>query len=166
MNRRRITLLITALVFLALYSTGGFFFNNFLTLRVLVNLLGDNAFVGIAAIGMTFAIISGGIDLSVASVIAFTTIFVAQTVEGGMHPVASMGCALVLGALFGAAQGWLVSVFELPPFLVTLSGMFFARGMGFMINDCRVRQRAATLGRTGKHRRVPSKKGSTWYRCS
>ena len=135
MNRRYVTLIITAAVLSALYAGGGLLFPNFLSLRVLVNLFGDNAFVGITAVGMTFVIISGGIDLSVASVIAFTTIFIAQNVHDGMHPVPAMLCALVLGSVFGATQGWLISFFGLPPFLVTLSGMFFARGAGFIIND-------------------------------
>lgn len=135
MNRRYLTLMITAVVLIALYAAGGVFFANFLTLRVVVNLFGDNAFTGIAAVGMTFVIISGGIDLSVASVIAFTTIFIAQSVHDGMHPLAAMAAVLVLGLIFGGVQGWFISFFNLPPFLVTLAGMFFARGVGFIVND-------------------------------
>ncbi len=135
MNRRHLTLVITAGVLILLYACGAAYFSNFLTIRVIVNLFGDNAFVGITAVGMTFVIISGGIDLSVASVIAFTSIFIAQNVQNGHHPVPVMAAALVLGALFGAAQGWIISAFSLPPFLVTLAGMFFARGVGFIVND-------------------------------
>ena len=135
MNRRYLTLLITAAVLLLLFACGGVYFNNFLRLRIIVNLLGDNAFLGITAVGMTFVIISGGIDLSVASVIAFTSIFIAQNVENGMHPLPAMGLALILGFAFGMIQGWIISHFALPPFLVTLSGMFFARGVGFIVND-------------------------------
>ncbi|MDR2392289.1 MAG: sugar ABC transporter permease YjfF [Planctomycetota bacterium] len=135
MNSRYLPLIITALVLGLLLAAGGYFFNNFLSLRVFINLFGDNAFVGVTAVGMTFVIISGGIDLSVASVIAFTTIFIAQTVQDGMHPLLSMTFALMLGLLFGAIQGWFISSFNLPPFLVTLAGMFFARGTGFIIND-------------------------------
>ncbi len=135
MNRRYLTLSITAGVLLLLFACGAVYFNNFLSLRVIVNLFGDNAFTGIAAVGMTFVIISGGIDLSVASVIAFTTIFIAQNVQNGCHPVPIMLAALCLGAIFGAVQGKIISFFNLPPFLVTLAGMFFARGVGFIIND-------------------------------
>lgn len=155
MKRRNVTLLITALVLLLLYGAGGVFFDNFLSLRVLVNLFGDNAFVGITAIGMTFVIISGGIDLSVASVIAFTTIFIAQTVHDGLHPLAAMGLALILGALFGAGQGWIISAFELPPFLVTLAGMFFARGMGFIINDVSLAIKNSFYSQTIRHLAIP-----------
>ena len=54
-------------------------FPRFFSLRVVVNLFGDNAFLGVAAIGATFVILSGGIDLSVGSVVAFTSIFIAVT---------------------------------------------------------------------------------------
>ena len=135
MNRRYLTLMITAAVLILLFAGGAAYFKNFLQLRVVVNLFGDNAFVGIAAVGMTFVIISGGIDLSVASVIAFTSIFIAQNVHNGYHPVPVMIAALILGAAFGMLQGWIISFFDLPPFLVTLAGMFFARGVGFIVND-------------------------------
>ncbi len=155
MNRRYTTLLITALVLIALYACGGIYFNNFMRLRVLVNLFGDNAFTGITAVGMTFVIISGGIDLSVASVIAFTTIFIAQNVQNGMHPIPAMLLALVLGSLFGAVQGWIISFFQLPPFLVTLAGMFFARGMGFIINDVSIAIKHAFYSETIRNLAIP-----------
>ncbi|MCC8165509.1 MAG: sugar ABC transporter permease YjfF, partial [Planctomycetes bacterium] len=155
MNRRYMTLLITALVLIALYACGGIYFNNFMRLRVLVNLFGDNAFTGITAVGMTFVIISGGIDLSVASVIAFTTIFIAQNVQNGMHPIPAMFLALVLGALFGAVQGWIISFFQLPPFLVTLAGMFFARGVGFIVNDVSIAIKHAFYSETIRNLAIP-----------
>ncbi|MCC8116399.1 MAG: sugar ABC transporter permease YjfF [Planctomycetes bacterium] len=155
MNRRYMTLLITALVLIALYACGGIYFNNFMRLRVLVNLFGDNAFTGITAVGMTFVIISGGIDLSVAAVIAFTTIFIAQNVQNGWHPIPAMLVALVLGALFGAVQGWIISFFQLPPFLVTLAGMFFARGMGFIINDVSIAIKHTFYSETIRNLAIP-----------
>ncbi|MDR1533657.1 MAG: sugar ABC transporter permease YjfF [Planctomycetota bacterium] len=155
MKRRHLTLLANALVLLLLYGIGGVYFKNFLTLRVFVNLLGDNAFMGIAAIGMTFVIISGGIDLSVASVIAFTSIFIAQTVHDGLHPWWAMAMALCLGWLFGATQGWLISFFELPPFLVTLSGMFFARGMGYIVNDVSLAIKHGVYSQTIRNLAIP-----------
>lgn len=138
MNRHHLTLLITLLVLVILYACGGIYFNNFMRLRVFVNLFGDNAFVGIAAVGMTFVIISGGIDLSVASVIAFTSIFIAMGVQIGYHPIPVMIAVLIIGMIFGAIQGYFIAFFALPPFLVTLAGQFFARGVGFIINDVSV----------------------------
>ena len=126
----------TILVFLALYGFAAWKYEGFFTLRVFVNLLGDNSFLAIAAVGMTFVILSGGIDLSVGSVLAFTTILIATLVgKQGMHPAAAIPIALALGTSLGVGMGWLIHRYELPPFLVTLGGMFFARGMAFVVNQ-------------------------------
>ena len=133
-SSKYIPLLATALVLAGIYGAGCVSFDNFSSLRVAVNLAGDNAFLGIAAVGATFVILSGGIDLSVGAVVAFTSILVASLVEKhGLSPLAAILVAVSVGALFGAGMGCLIQWFELPPFLVTLAGMFLARGAGFMI---------------------------------
>jgi simple sugar transport system permease protein len=135
-SSRYIPSLGTGLVLAALYIAGCISFENFSSLRVAVNLAGDNAFLGIAAVGATFVILSGGIDLSVGAVVAFTSILIASLVETHhLHPAAAILLALLLGALFGAGMGSLIQYFDLPPFLVTLAGMFLARGIGFIVNS-------------------------------
>ena len=135
-----IPLLATASVMLALYLAGGLLFPKFFSLRVVVNLFGDNAFLGIAAVGATFVILAGGIDLSVGSVVAFTGIVIATAIgEWHMQPATAIALSLFVGAVFGAVMGCLIQVFELPPFLVTLAGMFLVRGLGFVV-------RAESLG--------------------
>lgn len=133
LNPKFIPLLATSAVLVALYTAGCLLYPNFSSLRVLVNLFGDNAFLGIAAIGATFVILSGGIDLSVGAVIAFTGIFVATLISSGVPPLAALIAALAVGAAFGALQGWLIRAFTLPPFLVTLAGMFLMRGLAFVV---------------------------------
>jgi len=133
-SARFIPLMATALVLASLYILGCVSFDNFGSLRVLVNLFGDNAFLGIAAVGATFVILSGGIDLSVGSVVAFTSILIASLVGHGLSPFAAITIALIAGAIFGAFMGVLICAFELPPFLVTLAGMFLARGLGFIVH--------------------------------
>lgn len=129
-------LFITLLVLTALYSTASILFHGFFSGSVAANLIGDNAMLGIAAIGMTVVILAGGIDLSVGAVMGFTTILVAVLVqEHHVPPLAAMGIGLVLGFLFGLAMGFLIDRFDLPPFLVTLGGMLFARGIGFKISS-------------------------------
>jgi ribose/xylose/arabinose/galactoside ABC-type transport system permease subunit len=129
-------LLATALVLVILYSLGCLSYRNFSSLRVLVNLVGDNAFLGIAAVGATFVILSGGIDLSVGAVVAFTSILIATLVtECKVPPLAAISIALILGALYGALMGCIIFWFEMPAFLVTLAGMFLARGLGFVVHS-------------------------------
>lgn len=135
LDPRHIPLLATAVVLVALYVVGCVAFPNFGSLRVLVNLFGDNAFIGVAAVGATFVIISGGIDLSVGSVIAFTGILIAQGLAHGWSLPLTLAGALAFGLGFGAGQGALIQAFTLPPFLVTLGGMFFLRGLSFVVND-------------------------------
>jgi galactofuranose transport system permease protein len=109
-------------------------FPNMFSTRVLGNLLTDNAFLGIAAVGMTFVIISGGIDLSVGSVIAFTGVLIAVLVGWyGFHPLVAFAIALVLSTLFGAGMGAIIHYLDVPAFIVTLAGMFLARGLSFVI---------------------------------
>jgi galactofuranose transport system permease protein len=96
--------------------------------------LTDNAFLGIVAVGMTFVIISGGIDLSVGSVIAFTGVFLAVATERyGVDPYLAFALILGIAALFGAGMGLLIHTFQIPAFIVTLAGMFLARGLSFVL---------------------------------
>ena len=121
-------------VLVAIYTIGVFLYPGFSSLRVFLNLFTDNAFVGVVAITMTFVILSGGIDLSIGSVIAFTGVFAAKLLQDGYDPGLIIGLTLGLGAVFGFVQGFCIHVFEMPPFLVTLTGMFLARGGAFWLS--------------------------------
>jgi simple sugar transport system permease protein len=126
---------VTAGILLALFTAASLAYEGFFSPRVIVNLLADNAFLGIAAIGVTLVIFSGGIDLSVGAVIGFTSILVATLVTGhGVHPALAWPLVIAIGAALGAMMGVLIHVFRLPAFLITLAGMFLARGAGFWIN--------------------------------
>ncbi len=108
---------------------------NMLSTRVIGNLLTDNAFLGIAAVGMTFVILSGGIDLSIGSVIAFTSVFVAVVIGSlGVHPLVAFAAVLVISTIFGSAMGAMIRYLGIPPFVVTLAGMFLARGAAYLIS--------------------------------
>ena len=128
-------LLVTAAVFAILFATASRCYDGFFSARTLVSLLTDNAFLGIAAVGMTLVIFTGGIDLSVGAVIGFTSIFTATLVEQRhFAPGLAWALALLAGAGLGAGMGALIHFFRLPPFLITLAGMFLARGAGFWIS--------------------------------
>ena len=134
-SRTQISLVATVCVFAALYGLAAWRYDGFASRGVFVALLGDNAFLGLAAVGATFVILSGGIDLSVGAVIGFVNILVADLITvHGVHPLAAFALALGFGVTLGAGMGFLIHRFALPPFLVTLAGMFLARGLGFVIS--------------------------------
>lgn len=131
----RLPLLVTATLFVAMSAAGGVLYDGFLSPQVFLNLLIDNAFLCIVAVGLTFVILSGGIDLSVGAVIAFTSVLSATLVQRhGWHPLAAIPLVLALGAGFGALMGTLIRYYRLPPFVVTLAGMFLARGAATLIS--------------------------------
>ena len=134
MKQRYLPLVATITVFVVLFLVGGALYKNFLSLLVLSDMLADNAFVIIAAIGTTFVIISGGIDLSVGSMIGFVGVVMANLDAAGWNPVVSGLMMLAFGVLFGALQGLIIDFCEIQPFIVTLAGLFALRGSCFMVN--------------------------------
>lgn len=132
--QRRLPLLTTAFVLAVLYVTAGCLYDGFFSGGVLTNLLTDNAALGIAAVGLTLVIFSGGIDLSVGAVIGFTSILAASLVAKGWSPVAAAGVTLLCGAALGAGMGAVIYFFRQPPFLITLAGMFLMRGLAYWIS--------------------------------
>ncbi|MBY5365842.1 sugar ABC transporter permease YjfF [Rhizobium sp. WSM1274] len=135
MNSKYLPLLATVVIFVLAYVGCALQYPNILSTRVIGNLLTDNAFLGIAAVGMTFVIISGGIDLSIGSVIAFTGVFLAVILQKtSIHPLLAFTIVLVITTAFGAVMGAIIHYLEMPAFIVTLAGMFLARGMAFVLS--------------------------------
>ena len=133
--RRNFPLLATAGIFALLFAAASLKYDGFLSGSVLVNIFSDNAFLGITAVGMTLVIFAGGIDLSVGAVVGFTSIFSATLIQRDVHPGLVAFYSLSLGALLGAFMGTLIHVFKQPAFLITLAGMFLARGAGFWVSN-------------------------------
>jgi galactofuranose transport system permease protein len=133
-NPRLYPLLATIGIFVAAYGICVIQFPFMFSTRVAGNLLTDNAYLGIVAVGMTLVILSGGIDLSVGSVIAFSGVFIAVLLrDTSLHPLAVFTLLLVVTTLFGAAMGWVIHALAVPAFIVTLAGMFLARGGAYML---------------------------------
>lgn len=133
--QRRLPLITTGAIFAALFVTAGLLYDGFFATRVMVNLLTDNAALGLTAVGMTLVIFSGGIDLSVGAVAGFTSIFVANLVERHhVHPALAALAALAIGGSLGAGMGTIIHFFRQPAFLITLAGMFLMRGCAFWID--------------------------------
>ncbi len=132
--QRHITLFATAIVLVVLYGIAAYLYRGFLSGGVMLNLLTDNAALGITAVGLTLVIFSGGIDLSVGAVVGFTSIFSAMLIQHhGFHPLAAGALAVLVGAALGLGMGVVIHFFKQPPFLITLAGMFLMRGLGFWI---------------------------------
>ncbi|MEM9159181.1 MAG: sugar ABC transporter permease YjfF [Verrucomicrobiota bacterium] len=136
LSASKLSLLSTAFVLLLLFTICAVSFDGFFSMPMIANLLRNNAYLGIMAVGMTFVILSKGIDLSVGAVYGFTTVLLASLYESGaVSGPLGWAIALGLGLGFGLFMGTLIVRYELPPFLVTLGGMFFARGMAFVITE-------------------------------
>jgi simple sugar transport system permease protein len=102
--------------------------------QVFLNLLVDNAYLIVLAVGMTFVILTGGIDLSVGSVVALSTVIVATALQGGWPMPLAVGTVLVVGPLLGLLMGLVIEYFDVQPFIATLAGMFLARGLCYVIS--------------------------------
>ncbi|MER7176924.1 galactofuranose ABC transporter, permease protein YjfF [Streptomyces mesophilus] len=154
---RRLPVLVTAALFLAMYGGGLSRYANygFGEPQVFLNLFIDNGYLLVAAIGATFVIMSGGIDLSVGSMIGFTTMFTAWLVERqGLPLVLVVPLALGVGAFGGFLMGYVIHNFEIQPFIVTLAGLFLFRGLCLVISKESISIGDASVG-TLAQTRVP-----------
>jgi len=124
-----------ALAILILLFVGAqIYFGNFISARNISALLLDNAYLLILAVGMTFVIVTGGIDLSVGSVMAFTGILLAKMLGTGIPAVVAVPTILVGGAVIGLLIGVLVQYFNVQPFIASLAGLFLARGLAYVVS--------------------------------
>jgi len=132
---RHVPFLASLAVLIGAYIFGAVSYDYFASIDVIRNLVVDNAFLAVAALGATFVILMGGIDLSVGSVMAFTSILIATLIkEHSWHPATAFAVAALIGTAFGTLQGFLIQTFRLPAFLVTLAGLFIARGAAFAVH--------------------------------
>lgn len=134
-KKQHVPIIVTTALLTLMFAAGSLRYTGFFSWQVLLNLLIDNAFLLIVATGMTFVILSGGIDLSVGSMIALTTMLSAALVEqAGWPPAVVIPLVLALGSLMGAGMGAIIHYFNIQPFIVTLAGMFLARGLCYVIS--------------------------------
>ena len=131
---RVLPVLATFVLFVAMFAVGSARYDGFFSLQVLLNLFIDNAYLLVLAVGMTFVIITGGIDLSVGSVVALSGVLAAKLLSVGWSAVAVLVIVLLVGTSLGLAMGLVIHYLELQPFVVTLAGMFLARGLCYVIS--------------------------------
>ena len=126
-------LLTTITIFILLYFMGGRLYPAMQKPQVFFNLFINTASLMIVAIGMTFVIITKGIDLSVAGMIALTSAASAALLAKNASPALVMPLMLLMGITFGFTLGCIIHFLKVEPFIVTLMGLFFARGMAYII---------------------------------
>lgn len=137
LNNTGVLLLITISLFVLLYLISSIVFvdSNFAKYSVLFNLINNKAYLLMLALGLTVVLISGSIDISVGGVTGLVSMVIAtMLLDGDLSAMWTIPVALGIGIAFGIVQGYLIAYMEIQPFIVTLSGMFFARGMISVIN--------------------------------
>ncbi|WP_369283858.1 sugar ABC transporter permease YjfF [Oscillibacter sp. GMB15532] len=129
-------LLITISVFIAMYICAILFLGSgFLKPQTFFNILNENASLIILSCGMSIVMITGGIDISVGTLTALVCMSSAVHLDyQGGSVLTSLLLALGIGLAFGIVQGFLIAYLEIQPFIVTLAGMFFAKGMTTIVN--------------------------------
>lgn len=120
---------LVALIFVILFSS--FRYSNFLDQFTLYSTIDFNAKFGLIALGMTFVIMTGGIDLSVGGVAALGSVVVALTSHYGFWPTVLV--VVLVGGVVGAVNGWVVAWLNIPPFLATLAMLLIVRGLALIL---------------------------------
>ncbi len=135
-NGNSILLLITIVLFVVMYGAGCIIYadKGFTHLQTFLNVLINNAGLICVACGVTCVMLTGGIDISVGSLVAMDCMFLAVGMEHwGMKSPVLMLLVLLIGIVFGAVQGFCIAYLDIQPFIVTMAGLFFARGMTAVI---------------------------------
>lgn len=125
----------TLILFGLIYLIASVNYRGFSRPQVFLNLFIDNATLIIATVATTFVLLTGGIDISVGSVVSLTCMLIAWMLERTQIPALIVIVIVILfGMLFGLVQGWLITRFNLQPFIITLAGQYFGRGLTAIIS--------------------------------
>ncbi len=128
------TVILTFLVFILVYFIGGRLYPAMQKPQVFFNLFINDASLLLVSIGMTMVILTGGIDLSVGGVIALVTTASAAMLQAGVSAFVVIPLMVVLGVGLGLMLGWIIQDLKVQPFIATLMGLFFSRGMAYIIS--------------------------------
>ncbi|HCS00552.1 MAG TPA: sugar ABC transporter permease YjfF [Lachnospiraceae bacterium] len=145
-NSNTLLLFITIALFIVLYAGGCIAYGakGFTHLQTFLNILITNAGLICVTCGMTCVMLTGGIDISVGALIAMDCMLLAVGMSKGMGAIPMVIIVLLIGAAFGIFQGFLVGYLEIQPFIVSMAGMFFCRGMTAVICTDQVSIKEAT----------------------
>lgn len=137
MSDTNLLLTITIVVFVLMYLSAMLFIGRgFLRFQMFFNILNENAALIILSCGMSIVMITGGIDISVGKLTALICMSAAVNLDyQGGNVMTAVLLSLAIGIAFGLVQGYLVAYLDIQPFIVTLAGMFFAKGMTTIVNS-------------------------------
>jgi simple sugar transport system permease protein len=121
-------------VFVLIYFIGGQLYPAMQKPQVFFNLFINDGSLLLVSIGMTLVILTGGIDLSVGGVIALVSTASAAMLRSGVSPYFVIPLMIVLGVALGSVLGWIIQYLKVQPFIATLMGLFFARGLAYIIS--------------------------------
>ncbi len=127
-------LLTTITVFILAFLIGGWLYPAMKNPQVFFNLFINGGSLLLVSIGMTLVILTKGIDLSVGGVIALTSAASAALLRAGVSPFVVMPLMVIMGVVFGSTLGCIIQFLKVQPFIATLMGLFFARGMAYIIS--------------------------------
>lgn len=136
-NSNNILLLITVVLFVVMYGAGCIIYadKGFTRVQTFCNLFINNAGLICIACGMTCVMLTGGIDISVGSLVAMDCMFLAVGIEQwGMSSPVLMLLVLLIGIVFGLVQGFCIAYLDIQPFIISMAGLFFGRGMTAVIS--------------------------------
>lgn len=131
---RRGSLVVTSGLFVVMFGGAALRYPGFLSGQVFLNLFVDNSFLIVLAVGMTFVILTGGLDLSVGSLVGLTTVIAATLLRAGWPAPIVIVLVIAVGSTSGLLVGIAVHYFEIQPFVATLIAMFLARGLCYVIS--------------------------------
>lgn len=139
-NSNKLMIIITIALFFIMYFTGCMIYQDkgFGRFQTFLNLLINNAGLLCIVCGMTCVMLTAGIDISVGSLVAMDCMLLAVGMGAGYNAILMMALVLVIGVVFGLMQGFFISYLNIQPFIITMAGLFFARGMTAVISTDQV----------------------------
>ncbi|SMQ75484.1 sugar ABC transporter permease [Agreia sp. VKM Ac-1783] len=133
-NLETLPTLAAIVIFVGMIIYGEIAYGRILQFSTLSNLFINNAYLIILAVGLTFVILTGGVDLSVGAIIAISSLVGVMLANSGWNPFVVIVLMILIGSAFGAASGILIQYFNVQPFIATLAMMFLARGLASMLS--------------------------------
>ncbi len=140
MNNTTLMIIITISLFLVMYFIGCMIYQDkgFGNFQTFLNVMISNSGLLCIVCGMTCVILTGGIDISVGSVVAMDCMLLAVGMGAGYNAILMLAIVLLIGIIFGLMQGFFISYLNIQPFIITMAGLFFARGMTAVISTDQV----------------------------